>query len=122
MRERSVHVTLYRDGRVFLFAYSDCANGPSVSVGLPEVIASIDDAARLGEALIRQLHESNRTVLPARNWRTNPPDQDLLRWLGLKTYRHFMRGVRSVAVAATFDEIVGDIGRAVQQAMTRATV
>ncbi|MCI1018870.1 hypothetical protein HWD99_09555 [Microbacterium sp. C5A9] len=103
LKKRNVNVMLYRDRRVFLFVYSDCVNGPSVSLGLPKVVAALTDADALGSAILQGLRESNATVHPARDWRADPPDREFLEWLGLATYRQYQRGVRSVDVSAAFD-------------------
>jgi hypothetical protein len=109
MKQRHVDVMLYRDKRVFLFVYSRCENGPSISVGLPTVLPSISDSATLGSALVQCLHESNATVLPACDWRADPPDRELLQWLGLTTYKQYQRGVRSVSVSAKFSDAPAEI-------------
>lgn len=103
MRDRSVSVELQRDGRVFVQPYSKTFEGASIGDGLPAVIASMTDAQVLGSSIVAGLHASNRRPLPNRNLRVDPPDRELLEWLGLRTYGQGMRGVRTLSVRATYD-------------------
>ena len=103
MRDRSVSVELQRDGRVFVQPYSKTFEGASIADGLPAVIASMADAQVLGSSIVAALHASNRRPLPNRNLRVDPPDRELLEWLGLRTYGQYMRGVRTLRVRASYD-------------------
>jgi hypothetical protein len=103
MRDRSVSVELQKNGRVFVQPYSKTFEGASIGDGLPAVIASMTDAQVLGSSIVAGLHASNRRPLPNRNLRVDPPDRELLEWLGLRTYGQYMRGVRTLSVRATYD-------------------
>lgn len=45
--------------------------------GLPFVSNSPPDAETIGQAVVDALHSSIATVVPTRDYRTNPPDQAL---------------------------------------------
>lgn len=104
MRDHSVSVELQRDGRVFVQPYSKTFEGANIADGLPAVIASMTDAQVLGSSIVTALHASNRRPLPNRNLRVDPPDRELLEWLGLRTYGQYMRGVRTLSVRASYDD------------------
>lgn len=60
------------------------------------------NAQVLGSSIVAALHASNRRPLPNRNLRVDPPDRELLEWLGLRTYGQYMRGVRTLSVKASY--------------------
>ena len=97
-------VELQKDGRVFVQPYSKTFEGANIADGLPAVIASMTDAQVLGSSIVAALHASNRRPLPNRNLRVDPPDRELLEWLGLRTYGQYMRGVRTLSVRASYDD------------------
>lgn len=153
MREHIVSVDWLKDGRVLVQPYSCTANGFDIGDGLPHVLRGSSDAAELGQIVLQALGESNRRPLPARDLRADPPDRELLAWMGLKTAGQYMKGVREVSLYAVYDseittvriapqrnggprgaftdikeervildyESPEQLGRAVQEAMTKAT-
>lgn len=103
MRRHIVSVDWLKDGRVLVQPYSCTTNGFDIGDGLPHVLMGNTDAAELGEVVVQALHESNRRPLPARNLRTDPPERELLAWMGLKTVGQYMKGTRGVSLYAVYD-------------------
>jgi hypothetical protein len=91
-------VQLQRDGRVFVQPYSRTVTRSLQANGLPIVLPSSQDAVMLGQTIRAALQTAWDTVLPARDPRVDPPDRELLDWLGLPDYAAYARGVRSVGV------------------------
>jgi len=91
-----VDVHLQPDGRTFVNTYVRDSKGGWVLHGLPFVPNDATDADAFGQAVIDALHASSTTVVPAQNYRTNPPDQAFLAWVGAPSYAEYMKGVRAV--------------------------
>lgn len=89
-----VHLQL--DGRAFVNTYVRDSEGGWVLHGLPFVLNGATDAGAIGRAIIDALHASNATVVPAQNYRANPPDQAFLAWVGEPSYAEYMKSVRAV--------------------------
>ncbi|GAB3156023.1 hypothetical protein GCM10027058_29420 [Microbacterium neimengense] len=104
MTRAIVDVHLQPDGRVFVFTYSRDTAGFWVSDGLPVVLGGATDPETLGAAALAALATSTEGVVPARDLRANPPDQQLLAWVGVNTYAQYARGVRSAKVHAFYDD------------------
>jgi hypothetical protein len=109
VRGHSVHVSVQRDGRVFVHPYSLTVSGFSIMDGLPNVLKSQEEARILGDAVVAALHASNRAPLPDRDLRVDPPDREFLAWLGLRSYGQYMRKVRDVGVFAFFDGQIEEV-------------
>lgn len=109
MSSRLLQLFVQRDGRVFVQAYSRAENGPRVADGLPEVVASIDDASAVGAAVVAGLHRSNAQILPAVDLRDPSLGQETWEWAGVNSWAEYTRGVRGIAVAATFNENLGEV-------------
>lgn len=151
-RCHSVNVLVKPNGRVSIDVLSYTDNGFEIPDGPPLTLDSLDDAQRLGEAILAGLALSNRAFLPERNLRTEPIGGELLEWRRVKTWAQYVRHVRSVSVRAEYDAVVeavritpernegrtrftpvpggavtityespAQLGRAVQEAMDRAT-
>jgi len=96
-------VHLQPDGRTFVNTYVRDSEGGWVLHGLPFVPNDATDAEALGQAVIDALHVSIATVVPAQNYRANPPDQAFLAWVGAPSYAEYMKGVRAVLVHGFLD-------------------
>ncbi|MDR6200882.1 hypothetical protein QE374_002791 [Microbacterium sp. SORGH_AS428] len=104
MTRAIVDVHLQPDGRVFVFTYSRDTGGFWVSDGLPAVLEDATDLDALGTAALTALEASTEGVVPARDLRANPPDQQLLAWVGVQTYAQYAKGVRSAKVHAFYGD------------------
>ncbi len=100
----SVVVDEQTDGQFFVQPYCRTVSGSRMAGGLPTVLSSATGVHELGAAIMRAMQHSTTVVLPNRDMRVDPPDRELLLWLGLKSYAEYARGVRSVGIAALYGE------------------
>ncbi|WP_460740524.1 hypothetical protein [Microbacterium neimengense] len=86
-------------GEVFVSTYSRAVDGAWITDGLPSVLPPGSDGPAVGTAVLRALRNSTTGVLPSRNVREDPPDRELLAWLGAPSYAAYARGVAAVHVS-----------------------
>ena len=95
---KTVHVELQADGRVFVETQSLTEDELYTSDGLPDVVDSIENAVELGVAVEAALARSCERVLPALD--LDDPDRlkPFLAWACKKSWSDYTRGVRMVVI------------------------
>lgn len=104
MSRSLVDVDILSDGRVLVQTNSRSDTRQWLPNGLPVALASLDDAEALGATVMEGIRASPMTVLPTRDLRADPPDRELLAWLGVPDYATYAKGLRMVIVHGFFDE------------------
>jgi hypothetical protein len=102
MNPHNVHVILRPDGRIFIEVYSQPHSGAWVIDGLPVVLQSVDDAKALGQAVLDALERSTYDVIPAPDHRNNPMVKELLAWAGVRTWKAYTKGSKSVGLYSRY--------------------
>lgn len=103
MNPHSAIVRLRPDGRVFVEVYSQPHDGPAwVLDGLPFVLQSAPDAKALGKAVLDALERSTYDVIPAPDPRNNPMVKQLLEWAGVRNWKAYTKGSKSVDVDSRY--------------------
>ncbi|KTR85529.1 hypothetical protein [Leucobacter chromiiresistens] len=95
-------VMLRPDGRVFIEVYSRPVQGTWTLNGVPDVIPGIDDAERLGKAILDALERSTWRVIANPDPRNNPVTREVLKWAGARDWKQYTKGSKAVSVHARY--------------------
>ena len=98
----NIVVMLRPDGRVFIEVYSRPVQGTWTLNGVPDVIPGIDDAERLGKAILDALERSTWRVIANPDPRNNPVTREVLKWAGARNWKQYTRGSKAVSVYARY--------------------
>lgn len=104
MTRSLVNVYALPDGRILVQTMSRGAPRQWLPNGLPIALGSSGDAETLGRAVLDAVAASPLTTLPVRDVHVDPPDREMLEWLGLADWEAFERGTRMVIVHGFLDE------------------
>ncbi len=100
------HVEVHRqsDGRLFVQPFSRTEQRQLVANGLPNVLVPSVPEEVVGKTILDALLLARDTVLPARDHLRDPPDRQLLEWLGLRSFAEYEKGVLGVLVHGFYDQ------------------